>query len=336
MKNSKEQHIGRRIITSILGCIIGGVLIGAYIIVRIVAQVPDINQIRFQAEEPYTTIVYDEEGNRIINFSQSEDRAYISLSQIPITMQQAIIFMEDKEFYKHRGIDFFNSIGRLIKHLISGHGLYHGSTITQQVIECNVALNHHTIADKLQEQYLALKLERYYGKDIILENYLNTISFGGRALGVEAAAEYYFDKHINELALGEQLVLAVMIKNPTYYSPIHNPKNNWEKVRSVMEEMVSSGYLKEEDRQLVLKSNPYQNIRKTWGNKNDRTLIAKVYNEVVHILQAKLNLSKIEAQQILYSEKLRIYTNLDRRLLGSDTSKLQIKIEDSKGNVIWE
>ena len=144
----------------------------------------------------------------------------VTLDKIPKDLQNAVVAIEDERFYEHNGIDIRGILRAGVKGILSGGNFSEGaSTITQQLLKNNVFTgwtNESTVqrfTRKIQEQYLALQLEKHTSKKVILENYLNTINLGNGNYGVQAAAQDYFGKDVSELSLSECTVIAGISQN---------------------------------------------------------------------------------------------------------------------------
>lgn len=217
---------------------------------------PDISRIDV-VPTGYSTTVFADDGTTetATLVGSGANREYVTLDRIPVYMQQAFVAIEDARFYEHNGIDL-QGIARAglatVKKLLTGSGKIQGaSTITQQLIKNNVLVNWteeknflEKVQRKIQEQYLALKLEEQINdKDWILENYLNTINLGSNTLGVQAAANKYFGKDVSELTLSESAVIAGITQNPYGYDPIRFPDKNKERRERVLDAMKDQGYI---------------------------------------------------------------------------------------------
>ena len=165
----------------------------------------------------YLSTVLDTEGNTTATLVASgANRVYVTIDEIPLDLQHAFVAIEDARFYEHNGIDIKGIIRAGVKGILSGGHFSQGaSTITQQLLKNNVFTTWTTdkgfakVVRKLQEQYLAVQLEKKVNnKDWILENYLNTVNLGQNSLGVQAAAMRYFNKDVSELTLSECAVIA--------------------------------------------------------------------------------------------------------------------------------
>lgn len=200
-------------------------------------------------EVPQTTKIYDRSGTLLYDIYTGQNRTLVKLSDIPLYLRQATIAIEDKDFYKHQGVNPFGGILRAFKDTISGKKLQGGSTITQQLAKTALLTPERTVTRKIKEIILAFWMERLYTKDQILEMYLNQVPYGGTSWGIETAAENYFGKHVGELTLGESAMLAGLPAGPTVYSPFGaHPEYARDRQNSVLQRMVEDGYITEDQR----------------------------------------------------------------------------------------
>lgn len=183
----------------------------------------------------YTTFVYADDGKTEIQrfVASGSNRVYKTLDEIPEDLQHAFIAIEDERFYDHNGIDLQGIARAAMVGLTSGNFSEGASTLTQQLIKNNVFpefTEEKTFYDrlqrKLQEQFLALEIEKQMSKEEILEAYLNTINLGQNSLGVQSAAQRYFAKDVSELTLSECAVIAGITQSPSGYNPVTNPEAN--------------------------------------------------------------------------------------------------------------
>ncbi len=195
---------------------------------------------------PVATIVYDAK-DRPFGDVAIQRRYYVPLNEIPVHVRQAFISAEDRNFYKHIGIDFV-AIGRAMLANIKHGGIKQGaSTITQQLARNLFLTPDRSIKRKIKEAILAIKIERHFTKDQILEMYLNYIYLGQGAYGVEAASRIYFGKSVKDLTIDEAAILAGLPKAPTRYNPFRNPEKVKERRNYVLARMYEDGYIKEEE-----------------------------------------------------------------------------------------
>jgi membrane peptidoglycan carboxypeptidase len=162
-----------------------------------------------------STLYYDRTGQTLLWSSSGDVECYpIPQDQMPKNVQNAVIAIEDKDFYKHGGFSF-SGIMRSAVNNARGGATQGGSTITQQFVKNSLLTQDRNVIRKLKELILATELERSYSKDEILTAYLNEISFGARYAGIEAAAKGYFNKPAKDLSLDQAAMLAAMIQAPT-------------------------------------------------------------------------------------------------------------------------
>ena len=199
-----------------------------------------------------------------------------------------------------------------------------GSTLTQQLIKNNIFAggNEDSFGEKLerklQEQYLALQLEKIMDKEIILKNYLNTINLGNNTLGVKSAAKRYFGKDVSDLTLSEATVIAGITQNPTKYNPLSEKgqKNNEEKRRVILQYMYEQGKISKEDQEEALADDVYSRIQNvdlvTQESQNPYSYFTdELTEQVMTALQEKLGYTESQASNLLYAGGLSIYTTQD-------------------------
>ncbi|MDP4172256.1 MAG: biosynthetic peptidoglycan transglycosylase, partial [Bacillota bacterium] len=180
---------------------------------------------------PQKSAIVDHNGALISNIPGSESRLYLESRNIPPFLKNIFIVSEDRHFYTHPGFDLY-AIGRAMAVNLKSHGISQGaSTITQQLARNVFLSQQRTYNRKLSEVLYAYQLERSFSKKKILELYLNAIYFQNGAYGIEAAAQKYFNKHIQQLTKGEQAFLAAIPNNPTLYDPLKH--FNFTKARQV-------------------------------------------------------------------------------------------------------
>lgn len=189
-----------------------------------------------------STRIYDRKGILLYSVYQDSNRTYVKLSEIPESVEQATISIEDKDFYENQG---FSVVGylRAIRDLITLQGLSGGSTLTQQLVKNVLLSSERTIPRKIKELILSIQVDKRYSKDQILELYLNDVPYGGTAIGVEAAAETYFGKKVKDVTLGEAAFLAGLPQSPSVYSPFMGNKYYLSRTQVVLNQMVKEKYI---------------------------------------------------------------------------------------------
>lgn len=207
----------------------------------------------------YSTVFYDREGKVLYDMYKDKNRVPVKLSDISLSLKQATIAIEDKNFYKHGGISEIGLL-RAFVNIIFRHRLEGGSTITQQLIKNVLLDSQRTFSRKIKEWILAIGVERKYTKDEILEMYLNEAPYGGSFWGVGSAVKGYFDKEPKDLNLVESVILAGLPQSPTYYSPFIGKDNAWKgRAVAVLRRMREDGYInKTQENQTLNKINDYK------------------------------------------------------------------------------
>lgn len=165
-----------------------------------------------------STKIYDRNGNLLYKIYKDQNRSIVPLTQIPMQVRLATLAAEDAEFYSHPGFSIKGIFRALIQDVKTG-SIQGGSTITQQLVKNTLLTPEKTIIRKVRELILSIEVEANYTKDQILEMYLNEVSYGGTAYGIESASESYLGKNVEDISLAEAALLAGLPKSPTAYSP---------------------------------------------------------------------------------------------------------------------
>lgn len=264
--------------------------------------------------EPYQEI-YDD-----------ENRVWIDFEKIPDAMKKAIVAIEDKRFNKHHGVDWLRTGGAVVG-LLTGSDSYGGSTLTQQLIK-NVTLdNDVSIARKLREIFRALKLEKKYSKDQILEAYLNIVNFGGNCQGIEAASQLYFGKSATDCSIAECAAIVGITQNPSKWNPLIYPSNNKIRREIIINELFDQGLITEEEFNTAMEESAnmkfvgYSSQTVDDINYDDddddeyiqNWYIDAVFRQATKDIAAKYHISEDAAETKLYTEGLKIYSAMDLR-----------------------
>lgn len=210
---------------------------------------PTPQGIRRNLGKEETTKIFDRTGEHLLYAISGEQRRLsIPLSEMPENMKQAVIAVEDRNFYKHRGIDFRGIARALYYDITRRSAAQGGSTITQQLVKNAVIRSSKKRLDrKIREVILSIEIEAMFPKDKILELYLNEIPFGANAYGIEAASETFFGKKAKDLTLAEAATLAALPKAPTYYSPYGSHVDELVARRNfVLSRMTKEGFITKE------------------------------------------------------------------------------------------
>ena len=190
--------------------------------------------------------IYTEDGSLLAELHDGRNSEPVRYSEMPPSLINAVLAAEDGDFFEHEGIDF-TAIVSAMRDYVTGASQRGGSTITQQVVKRNIVGDDLTIQRKIAEALYAIELERVYGKEQILEFYLNSVYFGWSAYGVSAAAREYFGKNVRDLTVAEAATLVVTIRNPSLYDPRRQPERTRERRDDVIDAMAAAGFITYEE-----------------------------------------------------------------------------------------
>ena len=260
---------------------------------------------KFQINTSKNIIYYDKNNDDI--FSENLNNDYVKLSDITNFTKNAIISIEDKNFYNHRGFDYPRILKAMIINIKSGKIKQGASTISQQYIKNLYLTFDKTWERKIEEAFLTLELETHYSKNEILEGYLNTIDFGGGNYGIKEASKYYFNKNPKELTKAEASILVGIPKSPNYYNPIFNYKNAKDRQYSVLKSMVNNRYISENEMKKIY------NEKISFYGKSDKVELSSVYYYKDAVMDEMKNIKQIP-KTMLETDELNIYTNLDKNV----------------------
>ena len=190
-------------------------------------------------------VIYDADGGVLAELKNERNIRYLSSEEIPQTVKDAFVSVEDKRFYKHRGVDFF-ALTRAVTKLINKDAITQGgSTITQQLSR-NVFLSHEVSWQrKVKEIFISLELEKIYSKDQILEFYVNNIFYGNNCYGIESASRKYFGKPVSECSLSQAAFLCAIPNSPTRFDPLKNKENTLQRRDVILEAMYDNNKISE-------------------------------------------------------------------------------------------
>ncbi|AXI09324.1 penicillin-binding protein [Oceanobacillus zhaokaii] len=237
-KNRKKPLWKRILLFGFIIILAIGIGIGGLFTYWIVTA-PDIDA--EQLSDPFSSSFLDQNGDEFAVLG-AENRIKVDYEDLPQVLIDAVTATEDARFFEHAGIDLRRIGGAILANFKNGFGSEGASTITQQVVEKSFLTPEKELKLKVQEQWLALKLERQYSKEEILEMYLNKIFYGANSYGVAKAAETYFGvTDLQELTLPQAAILAGLPQRPTAYNPFQNPDLTKERMDTVLTLMVRHG-----------------------------------------------------------------------------------------------
>lgn len=315
------------VVLFILGVLAGaGAGIGMF--TAIIDSAPDISDIKDSVQlEEFQTTIYDQNGKALTTLSTANsNRVYVEYEDIPEDMVNAFVAIEDERFWEHNGIDPRGILRAFVVGIKNRNFSEGASTITQQLIKnqiFNVGLNEVTFMDslkrKIQEQYLAIELEKQIDKKDILELYLNAIYLGEGANGVQTAAETYFNKKdLNDLTLSECAVIAAITQSPTEFDPILYPENNKKRKNTVLEKMLEQELITKQEYEVAVADDVYARISLNKEEDEHKTYnsyyIDSVINALTDQLVNEMGYTETQAFNAIYTGGLSIYINQDEEI----------------------
>ncbi|MDC8759563.1 penicillin-binding protein 1A [Janthinobacterium fluminis] len=267
-KGAPQSRLARRLKFALglaLGLALAAALALAYWVRQTWQQLPAVDSLaQYQPAQPLR--IYSAEGTLLAEYGE-ERREFLPIARIPLLMRQALLAIEDARFYEHGAVDFTGLLRAALANLVTGHHAQGASTITMQVARDFFLTRDKTLQRKLTEILLSYKLEQHYGKDKLLELYMNQIYLGERAYGFSAASNIYFDKPLEELSVAEAAMLAGLPKAPSAYNPVANPLRAQLRQQYILQRMLALGYItqpvydKAVTEKLVLGSSRHPSVR---------------------------------------------------------------------------
>jgi penicillin-binding protein 1A len=275
--------------------------LGAALYVFISLDIPAIGSLKHY-QPNMASIIYDS-AKQPITYVSRENRTLVPLSAMPELLPQAFVAAEDSRFYQHSGVDAWSIIRALLHNIRSGERGQGGSTITQQVARALLLTPEKTYTRKIKEAILAYRIDTALSKEEILHIYLNQIYLGSSAYGVEAAAQIYFDKRVQDLNLAEIALLAGLPQAPSRYSPFRNFKLAKNRQLYVLNRMAEEGYITPTAAQKAYEKTLLWNPAKEGPLENN-----------YFIEHVKAYVESKYGSEALLTGGLRIYTTLDQDL----------------------
>lgn len=285
-------------------------------------------QVSLDAVSPqwYQSYIYDSDGNKVETLVASgSNRIEASIEDMPKHLINAFIAIEDARFYSHNGIDPRGIVRAAYETIQNKFKSTQGaSTITQQLIKNNIfsAESENSLVDtfkrKFQEQYLALILEQKVDKDTILQNYLNTINLGNNNLGVQAAAQNYFNKDVSELTISESAVIAATTSNPYKYNPVRFPEKNSDRRKIVLNNMLKYEFITQAEYDEALADNVYDRIMNVKNTSSGSSAYSyytdALISQLMEDLMSLKGYTQTQAYNLVYRGGLQIYSCEDSEL----------------------
>lgn len=300
-KKPKRRRTAKRFLL-LSGIVLASILAGGIfgIIAAYFQSAPSLEQVNIRQD--FTTYIYDAD-NRLITDLFRENRIPVDISETPEYLRNAIIAIEDHQFYRHNGINFYALVRAVVVNIREGRRAQGGSTLTMQLAR-NVFLTQDKLFTRKFEEFLwAVQIERKYAKDEILEAYINEIYLGHGAYGMEAGAQTFFGKSVSDLTLSEAAMIAGIIRWPARYSPFVNPDIAVQRRDLVLNQMLELGFISQEQ------ANEARAEEVTLAERRTRIVNAPYF--VDYILQQLIHSYGEEA---VFGGGLRVHTTLDLSL----------------------
>ncbi|MEZ7764992.1 transglycosylase domain-containing protein [Gemella sp. 27098_8_92] len=266
------------------------------------------------------TVVYDVNNNEVAKLGNQVGEN-LETSDIPEKMQEAILATEDNRFFEHGAVDYRRLVKAVFSNLTSGFGSQGGSTISQQLIKRTFLDDNKSVKRKVQEAYLAYKLEQNYDKESIFTMYVNRIYYSDGVYGLKTAAKYYYGKELSQLTLPQMALLAGLPQYPNTYNPYDNAEAAKTRRDTVLYLMQYHGKITEQEATAAKNTDVLAGIVKR--NENERVILSSEFdskytsymNEIVRELKNSKEYKDYEGDVLNLG--LKIYTNFDPKIQDS-------------------
>lgn len=331
---SKSQRNTRKVLVNIFKVLLVTIVIviiagagAAFGMMKgILDNAPDVNKINIMPKG-YKSVICDQNGTVTREFSTSgSNREYVYYDEIPANIVNAFVAIEDERFWSHNGIDVKGILRAGVKGIATGNFDEGASTLTQQLIKnqvFNVGLDEITFMDRLerkvQEQYLALELEKKYSKEEIVEYYLNTIYLGRGAYGIMAASDKYFNKSLDELTISEIAAIAGITQNPVQFDPVAYPEESAARRKLVLNKMLELEYITQAQYDEALADDVYARIKtqneiQNASVKSTTYYEDEIFNRLTEDFMELYGCTKDEAHTMIYTGGYTIYSVQDQAI----------------------
>lgn len=322
-KTVRRKPFGEKYIIGFLFsiCLLSSVFITVVLGTMVTLKIPDIRTVAHY-RPLQTSYIVDRHGN-VIERIFIENRTVVPLSKMPELLPKAFVAAEDSRFFEHPGLDFMSVMRAALVNIRRGERSQGGSTITQQVARSLLLTREKTYIRKFKEAILAWRIDSLLSKEDILHIYLNQIYLGAGAYGVEAAAQVYFNKNVQQLSLGEMAVLAGLPQAPSRYSPLNHPEKAISRQKYVLNRMAADGVI---DKKTAHRA--FEKKLDIYNKPNSSLLDAGYYTEIVKKRARRM----ISLQQ--FNEGVRIQTYLDSRLQRAAVKAVRSGVKASFGRQV--
>jgi penicillin-binding protein 2A len=263
----------------------------------------DLDISSLKNELPQATVFYDLNGEVASKVSANKNEG-VPINQVPDSLKNAVIAIEDHRFYEHHGVDYIGITRALIRDIKARGMVEGGSTITQQLTKNTLLTSQKTLKRKVDEVFLAMQIERQYSKQEILQMYLNQIYFGDGAWGIKHAARNYFGKDVKDLSISESALLAGLIKAPSALNPYHHLEKATQRRNLVLAQMKNQGYI------TIQQYEQAMNEKVILNDKGGDPFRGKYPHYVDQVFEEAINVYHLSQDELL-TGGYQIYTELD-------------------------
>ena len=244
-----------------------------------------------------------------------QDRIWVDYEDIPWYMEKAVVAIEDRRFYEHKGVDWYRTAGAFVHMFAQMDSSFGGSTVTQQLIKNLTGHDEVTVQRKLEEIFAALDLEKRYDKQEIMLWYLNAVYFGEGCYGVQTAAHTYFGKDVRDLTLAQCAAIVGITNLPTAYDPFYDEQANKDRQETILREMYDQGYIDYETYIDAVNEDISSTFVRSPGEFKTREIYSDytevVISDVIEDLMEQKQISKDTARHLLYNGGYKVYCCLD-------------------------
>lgn len=286
-----------------LTLVIAAVLAGGSLFAYYVSSAPKLSESKLSSTN--SSLIYDSSGNLIADLG-SEKRESVTADNIPLNLVNAITSIEDKRFFKHRGIDVYRILGAAFNNFTSS-STQGGSTLDQQLIKLayfSTSESDQTLKRKAQEAWLALQMERKYTKEEILTFYVNKVYMGNGNYGMLTAAKSYYGKDLKDLSIAQLALLAGIPQAPSQYDPYTNPDAAQSRRDTVLAEMYENGNITKDEYDTAVATPVTDGLQTLTETSSYDAYLDNYIKEVIEEVSDKTG-------QDIYSAGLKVYTNVD-------------------------
>ena len=306
------------IVTVFFVVVVGSLLMTVLLFAFFAKDLPRPDKVRRM--DGISTVITDRNGIVLYDVYNDQNRVPVEFTDMPKTLREATIAIEDKDFYRHQGFDL-RGILRAAKNMLLGQGLQSGSTLTQQLVKNVLLTSERSLPRKIKEFILSVQIEKKYTKDQIIQMYLNEAPYGGPYWGVESASQAYFGKHAKDLDLVESAILAGLPQRPSYYSPFSgNPRAYVPRATDVLRRMREDGYITKNQESEALEKLPAVKFTDSGGNFKAPHFVVYVRS----LLEEKFGEKMVEGGG------LKVTTTLDFKIQEEAQKIVAEEIEKSK------